>query len=642
MATIAPDGGRIYYAGESGSPKSSVTGGPVRIEDIRQKYKKNNLFQDPDFLPIQSSIGNPGGDSAAKIKLTAKKYFWARPQEICKGLHIDRPQFAAVQNEYSTKAFSEYDIKQGGLGDCWYVAALQALTKRPDQLKFVIPEDNIDGFEDDKYCGAFHFRFYHTYQCKWVDIVIDDRLPATYNGLFYSTAFTSVVSQKKDNVVAEFWCALMEKAYAKFIGTYAMIDGGFAAQGLEDFTGGFAEIINLFHGKPSMSPGYTGTIHDVYKRKIIKLLKGGNFCAFGSYKEEEAGKYSALEAYTQYSQEMNFDTFESVRVKKGYKLVGNKLVPDSSREGYGLVGPHAYTLLDAQEVKPKDGSEPYFLLKLRNPWGEKEWNGTFRDIDDDNWRRLEKDLRARNKAGSTDIDEGVFWIDLHDAMKYFSAIECCYFGMEDGTKFTYAHGTFPAALQYKGLAKSNTNLPQFQAYKFEVNHALDIEIPKEYGANKCAACFTVIIDEYASEEDIKLGPFFQFYVYKVTEKDLETFRADFYTHHRHALLSGMNAGREVSKWSVLDPGTYIIIPQLDTSPSGENGTVQIPPRYAGKDINYTIRLFTENETKLEPVEIQPPKALSPFEQKHGFGSASADLVNDINAKLNAKLAALGL
>jgi len=627
----APDGGRIYYAGESGSPISSITGGPVKIEDIRQKYNKKNLFEDPDFPATQQSIGNVGGDSAAGKKLTGQTFQWARPQEICEGLQIDRPQFAAVQNDFSSKAFSEYDIQQGGLGDCWFVAALQALTKRPDQLKFVIPEDNITGFEDDQYCGAFHFRFYHTYQCKWVDIVIDDRLPATYNGLFYSTAFTSVVSQKKDNVVAEFWCALVEKAYAKFVGKYSFIDGGFSAQGLEDFTNGFSEIIVFSREKPATSPGYTGTIHDVYKRKIIKLLKGENFCALDSYAPSEAAKSTALQAYTKSSKE--YVNRKYVTVKKGYKLYGNKLVEDPSREGYGLIGPHAYTLLDAQEVKPKDGSEPYFLLKLRNPHGHTEWFGTFGDNDDDNWGRLEKDLRRRNKAGSTDIDEGVFWIDLNDAMKYFSNIECCYFGMQDGTKFTYVHGTFPASLQTKGLQTSNSTLPEFQAYKFEVSHALGIDIPKEYGANKCAACFTVVIDDYASEEDIKLGPAFMFWVYKVTEKDLETLSKDFYNRVPNTFVSGSNVGREVSKWSVLEPGTYIIIPQLDTSPSGINGTVRIPPRYVGKDINYTIRLFTENETKLEPVAIKPPRALSPYEQKHGFGSDSTEdaMRADINA-----------
>ena len=114
----------------------------------------------------------------------------------------------------STELCSEYDLKQGGLGDCWYLAALAALTKRPDQLAFVVPADNYHGFDEGKYCGAFHFRFYSLYHCKWIDIVVDDRLPAVSKKGVMTPAFTKITSIEKATV-AEFWPALIEKAYAK-------------------------------------------------------------------------------------------------------------------------------------------------------------------------------------------------------------------------------------------------------------------------------------------------------------------------------------------------------------------------------------------------------------------------------------------
>lgn len=53
---------------------------------------------------------------------------------------------------------SVLDIKQGGLGDCWYLAAVAALSKHTEKFSFVVPADNLTGFDDDKYCGAFRFR----------------------------------------------------------------------------------------------------------------------------------------------------------------------------------------------------------------------------------------------------------------------------------------------------------------------------------------------------------------------------------------------------------------------------------------------------------------------------------------------------
>jgi hypothetical protein len=46
-------------------------------------------------------------------------------------------------------------------------------------------------------------------------------------------------------------------------------------------------------------------------------------------------------------------------------------------KSYGLVNMHAYSLISAAEVK-KDGKKVQ-LVKLRNPWGDHEWNGDWSD-----------------------------------------------------------------------------------------------------------------------------------------------------------------------------------------------------------------------------------------------------------------------
>ncbi|KAK1333176.1 hypothetical protein QTO34_006713 [Cnephaeus nilssonii] len=115
--------------------------------------------------------------------------------------------------------------------DCWFLAALQALTLHQDILSQVVP---LNQSFTENYAGIFQFRFWHF--GRWVPVVIDDRLPVNEAGqlVFVSSIFKNL-----------FWGALLEKAYAKLCGSYEDLQRGQVSDALLDFTGGVTVTIKL-------------------------------------------------------------------------------------------------------------------------------------------------------------------------------------------------------------------------------------------------------------------------------------------------------------------------------------------------------------------------------------------------------------
>lgn len=72
--------------------------------------------------------------------------------------------------------------------------------------------------------------------------------------------------------------------------------------------------------------------------------------------------------------------------------------------GNGLVIGHAYSITRVLTIK--QSGKVFRLLRLRNPWGKKEWNGAWSDASPE-WKRF--DAKTRQAIGLTVTEDGEFW-----------------------------------------------------------------------------------------------------------------------------------------------------------------------------------------------------------------------------------------
>ena len=196
---------------------------------------QGRLFEDPEFPASDVLLVDDRSQSIISYIRTTFTYGknpdieWLRPHEICQKMKLPHAPMFIVDGA------DRFDINQGSIGNCWFLAALANLAENEKCFKQVVPYDKDENpFEPAHYyAGIFRFRFWRFGQ--WEEIVIDDRLPTIKGSLIY------LRSVQKN----EFWGALLEKAYAKLHGSYKALEAGLSMDAAVEFSGGIPEYIAI-------------------------------------------------------------------------------------------------------------------------------------------------------------------------------------------------------------------------------------------------------------------------------------------------------------------------------------------------------------------------------------------------------------
>lgn len=325
--------------------------------DIRLgEYGRQYQFVDSEFMPSEASIG----DSEALSSVLG----WRCSPGIVENV------------ELFEGGTHPDDICQGVFNNGWLLSALSMLVAAGSHGKglineqirdlFVMHASPIDGSRTlDTEVGAYCVRINR--HSEWIPILLDDLLPMRHKD--YWTNENRGVAAAHVRECRGLWVPLIEKAFAKYFGSYAALNKGYVHHALQDLTGCEAECINL-------SPYARGINKVALWDQLLEQKRNGYILGAGT---------------------------------------GTSDLVDSEILDMGICFDAAYIVYDIKMV------DNYRLIKLRNPPGDhQEWKGDWSDRSP-LWTK-----RLKHKAGYRDDDkDNTFFMSYDDFLNVFRYLYVC-------------------------------------------------------------------------------------------------------------------------------------------------------------------------------------------------------------------------
>ncbi|XP_077989638.1 calpain-9-like [Glandiceps talaboti] len=491
---------------------------------------RGELWEDPEFLTVNSSM--------FFSRSPPRPFVWKRPGEI-----VSDPQMFVG-------GASRFDVAQGMLGDCWFLAAIASLSLHENLLHRVVPPDQ--SFSKD-YAGIFRFQFWR--YGEWRTVCVDDRLPTYNNKLVF-------LHSRSNN---EFWTALLEKAYAKMNGSYEGLKGGSTVEAMEDFTGGVGEVYEMRGKEP---------------KNLVKIMLTG---------------------------------------MERQSLLGCSINPKpnevESKLDNGLIMGHAYSITGVRRVSINTSSGVAYitLVRIRNPWGQKEWNGAWSDGSRE-WRYISDE--EKQKLELTVDDDGEFWMSYRDFAKEFQRLEIVNLTpdeLSDGIKGKKWNATNENSRWLRGSTAGGCR--NF-INTFATNPQFRIELTEEDDDDPddedegCSVIVALMQKDRRRQKALgKVMLTMGFSIYKVDDGSPNILPKDYFMYHASTARSAtfVNA-REVSGRFRLPKGNYAVIPS--TFDPNEEG-------------NFLLRLMSvkasssahaDEQTGRIETPPEPEKPLTPAQQ----------------------------
>lgn len=366
------------------------------------EYGRMYQFVDPDFPPSDHSIGDCKNKSFIQS--------WRSAPGICESIQLfdggtdpDDVQNGIFNNNWLLSAISMISAA-GGIGDGQIEEQV---------LNLFIGKLGLDGemsYNTD--VGCYGIRLYK--QGIWHPIILDDIFPILKQDKWTNENRGIASAHAKE--CRELWITLIEKAFAKYYGSYAALERGYVHHALQDLTGAEAEAIPL--GNASRGPG-----KQALWDKLIRYRRNGFILGAGT---------------------------------------GDKSTVDSDIKEMGIIFNATYIIYEVCKI------DSLQLLKLRNPPGDhEEWQGDWSDKSSLWTTRLKKKL-----GWNGDITDNTFWISFDDFCNVFRILYVCkWYALNKWSEYKMM-GKWKAIKEYDGnmSTSSETTTPTTTPNNNNMNH----------------------------------------------------------------------------------------------------------------------------------------------------------------------------
>eukprot|EP00439_Symbiodinium_sp_Y106_P011743 s6526_g1.t2 len=362
-------------------------------------------------------------DVLLHVKWTVKEFDCNLTREMVDLIDREADMLNRGRPEKSFVGMSSSDLAQGSLGNCWLVATIAALARRPGAVRRLF-------VEADPAAGRFTVQLFDMATGRWELVEVDDFVPCTmeddwsdipyeeqadgtrvYN---YKDVYTeSGAKRLRKKWVPLFgrpngrqvWALILEKAMAKFVGSYANLSGGTEPFALMALTG--FPVVYVFQ-RPAIDDAETAAFKNHWEWKGAQYASRTN-TGIGSSRlshvPDDLLDEEIWEKVVSYIARTCPVTASITRFPAA-KAVRDYYRPD------GLISGHAYAVLDAREVILHNDqgrrNVPLRLVALKNPHGDwKAEGGTFSSTwlgewgdQSDRWQRHPEVARQLDVAGA--------------------------------------------------------------------------------------------------------------------------------------------------------------------------------------------------------------------------------------------------
>uniref|UniRef100_A0A3P8VK29 Calpain-3 n=1 Tax=Cynoglossus semilaevis TaxID=244447 RepID=A0A3P8VK29_CYNSE len=375
-------------------------------------------------------------------------------------------------------------------------------------------------------CAWFHAAL--TFKLLYRVVPVEQSFSETYAGIFHFQfwrygdwvdvviddripTFNNQLVFTKSAERNEFWSALLEKAYAKLHGSYESLKGGNTTEAMEDFTGGVTEFYEMKEAP----------------KELYKIMK----------KAVQRGSLMGC----------SIDSLVPARFE--------------TRTVTGLVKGHAYSVTAVEEKESK-----VRLVRVRNPWGQVEWNGPWSDNSKE-WDSLSK--AEKEKLQHQSAEDGEFWMSFEDFKKNYTKIEICNLtpdALEDDKlhKWTVSvnEGRWVRGCSAGGCRNYPDTFWTNPQYRLRL-----LEEDDEPEDNEVGCTFVVALMQKNRRKDRKLGAnlftigFAIYEVMALMHGNKQHLPKDFFISNSSKARSKSYINlREVTQRFRLSPGEYVIVP----------------------------------------------------------------------------------